>query len=150
MSNFAKVLTAALQSNHLKAEGFQKRYETFSRSHPKFSEHFHLQSSLLNKTGEPWKYDLIIGIGFPDIPAKQKGQLAGTHASKRFLTVETNLLETDAKNPQKLTEEAKRLSEIILEQSTYFQRRYETLRHSYDRGISHQGFPADPEIDSES
>jgi hypothetical protein len=145
MSNFAKPLTAALQANHLKSLGFQKRYETFSRSHPAFSEHFQIQSSLLNRSGEPWKYDLILGIGFHAIPAKQKGQLAGTHASKRLLTVETSLLENDSKE---LTAEAAKLAEIILEQSAYLQRRHEILRSSYDRNQLKEGFPTDPEIDS--
>jgi hypothetical protein len=142
-----KTFTAALQSSHLKAQGFQKRYETFSKSHAKFSEHYHLQSSLLNKTGDPWKYELIIGLGFHDIPSKQKGQLAGTHASKRAATIETVLSDHSNNDPQKLKAEVDRVSEIIFKQSEYFQRRYETLRHSYDRGISHEGFPADPEND---
>ena len=142
MSNFAKSFTAALQGNHLKAAGFLKRYETFSRSHAKFSEHFHIQSSLLNKAGDPWKYDLIIGIGFQNIPAKQKGQLAGTHASKRLLTIETSLVEND---PKQIALEAARLAAIIFEQSEYFQSRHEALKHSYDRNLLHEGFPVDPE-----
>jgi hypothetical protein len=140
-----KTFTAALQSSHLKALGFQKRYETFTRSHAKFSEHYHLQSSLLNKTDDPWKYELIIGIGFPEIPSKQKGQLAGTHASKRAAIIETVLSDQSNSDAEKLKAEVDRLAEIILKQSEYFQRRHEVLRHSYDRGISHQGFPADPE-----
>jgi hypothetical protein len=148
MSSLIKIFSSHLQSAHLKSHGFQKRYETFSRIHPKFSEHFHLHPATSNSPGSPWKFHLIVGIGFPDIPSKQKGQLAGTHASKTHLTIETTLRYPDDNDSGKLRAETARLAEIILEQSAYLQRRHETLRHSYDRGISHNGFPADPAFDS--
>jgi hypothetical protein len=145
MSGLLKAFTNALQSGHLKEQGFQKRYETFSRQHPKFSEYYHIQPT--NRAGDTWSFHLIVGIGFSDIPSKQKGQLAGCHASKRYLTVETTLLTSSDTDLETLREEAARVAGIILAQSEYLLSRYPILRHSYDRAILHEGFPADPETD---
>ncbi|HVJ45808.1 MAG TPA: hypothetical protein VM511_05435 [Luteolibacter sp.] len=140
MSNHLKKLTTALQKDHLKTIGFEKRYETFSRSHPKFSEHFHLSSSPLNRAGEPWKYELTIGVGFHDIPSKQKGQLAGTHISHRVATIETTLGGSDETDPAILRNETTRLASIVQERSEHLRNHYDTLRQSYDRGAVDPGF----------
>lgn len=147
MSGVLKNFAGVLQSGHLKDQGFQKRYETFSRQHPAFSEHYHIQPASWNRDGEPWSFHLVVGIGFSGIPSKQKGQLAGCHASKRHLTVETSLVNPADPDPEKLRHEAARAAGIILAHSEYLQSRHQILRHSYDRGILHQGFPADPEMD---
>jgi hypothetical protein len=147
MSGILKSFASLLQGNHLKALGFEKRYETFSRRHPEFSEHYHLQPASWNRDGEPWSFHLVIGIGFNAIPARQKGQLAGCHASKRDQTIGTILINGSTSDPQHLGEEVARVAEIILARSEYLQRRHGTLRQSYDRGILHEGFPADPEFD---
>lgn len=148
MSGILKAFTNVLQSGHLKEQGFQKRYETFSRQHPKFSEHYHIQPASWNRAGEKWSFHLVAGIGFSDIPSKQKGQLAGCHASKRHLTVETSLVNSGDMDQETLRHEAARVAEIILAHSEYLQNRYSILRHSYDRGLLHEGFPVDPEMDS--
>jgi hypothetical protein len=148
MSGILKTFTTTLQSNHLKGQGFQKRYETFSRQHPEFSEHYHIQPASWNRAGDKWTFHLIIGIGFNSIPSRQKGQLAGCHASKRHTTIETTLINPGESDPEKFRQEAARVADIILARSDYFQSRYKILRHSYDRGILRQGFPADPEFDA--
>jgi hypothetical protein len=147
MSGILKNFAGLLQSGHLRDLGFQKRYETFSRRHPDFSEHYHLQPTSWNRDGEPWSFHLVIGIGFNNIPSKQKGQLAGCHASKRDQTIETTLINGAGSDAQKLADEVARVAGIILARSEYLRSRYPILRHSYDRGILHQGFPADPESD---
>ena len=147
MSGILKNFAGLLQSGHLKDLGFQKRYETFSRRHPEFSEHYHLQPTSWNRDGEPWSFHLVIGIGFNNIPSKQKGQLAGCHASKRDQTIETTLINGASTDPQQLAQEAARVAGIILARSEYLRSRYHTLRHSYDRGMLRDGFPADPEFD---
>lgn len=145
--SIAKTFTAALQASHLKAAGFQKRYETFSKVNPAYSEHYHIEAAGGNRSGEPWSYHLVIGIGFNAIPSKHKGQLAGTHASKRLLTIETTLLNPADTDTEKLRFETGRLAAIIAEQSDYFKNRHEILRRSFDRGLFHHDFPADPETD---
>lgn len=148
MSGILKTFTTTLQSDHLKGKGFQKRYETFSRQHPEFSEHYHIQPASWNRAGDPWAFHLVVGIGFTAIPSKQKGQLAGCHASKRHLTVETALINSPDSDPEKLCQEVARVAEIILACSGYFQNRHKVLRHSYDRGLLDDGFPADPGLDT--
>ena len=147
MSGILKNFTGLLQSGHLKGLGFQKRYETFSRQHPEFSEHYLIQPTALNRDGGPWSFHLVTGIGFNNIPSKQKGQLARCHASMRDQTIETTLINGVPPDPQNLPKEVARAAEVILARSEYLRSRYQTLRHSYDRGILHDGFPADPEID---
>jgi len=145
MSGILKILTTTLQSDHLKSQGFQKRYETFSRQHSEFSEHYHIQPASWNRAGDPWTFHLVVGIGFTGIPSKQKGQLAGCHASKRHLTLETTLTNSSDSDPEKLRQEAARVAGIILTCSGYLQSRYKVLRHSYDRGLLDDGFPSDPD-----
>lgn len=147
MSGILKTFVTKLQSDHLKGQSFQKRYETFSRRHPEFSEHYHIQPSSWNRAGEKWSFHLVIGIGFSDIPSKQKGQLAGCHASKRHLTIETSLINSVDANRETLRHEVAHVAEIILAHSDYLQNRHQILRQSYDRGILREGFPADPETD---
>lgn len=148
MSGILKNFANALQSSHLKAHGFQKRYETFSRQHAAYSEHYHLQPASWNRDGEKWSFHLILGIGFTGIPSKQKGQLAGCHASKRHTTVDTILINPKENDPEKIQKEVARVAEIILGCSEYLKKRHQVLRHSYDRGILDDGFPADPEQDT--
>ena len=145
MSGMLKTFATKLQSDHLKGQGFQKRYETFSRQHPEFSEHYHIQPASWNRAGEKWSFHLIIGIGFTSIPSRLKGQLAGCHASKRHTTVETTLVNSGGSDPEKLCQETARVAGVILALSDYFQSRHKVLRHSYDRGYLEEGFPVDPD-----
>lgn len=147
MSGILKTFAERLQSAHLKGHGFQKRYETFSLQHPEYSEHYHIQPASWNRDGEPWSFHLILGIGFASIPSKQKGNLAGCHVSKRHTTVDTILINPKENDAEKIQQEAARVAEIILACSEYLKRRHKALRHSYDRGVLREGFPADPELD---
>ena len=148
MSGILKPFAHTLQAAHLKGHGFQKRYETFSRQHPDYSEHYHIQPASWNRAGEPWSFHLVLGIGFTGIPSKQKGALAGCHASKRHATVQTTLINPGNADPEKIQQEAARVAEIILACSDYLRSRHQVLRQSYDRGILHEGFPADPDNDA--
>ena len=145
MSGILKTFTGLLQSDHLKALSFQKRYETFSRQHPEFSEHYHIQPASWNRDGEPWSFHLVIGIGFNAIPSRQKGQLAGCHASKRDQTIATTLINGISSDREKLKQEAARVAGIILSRSGYLLDRHRELRNSFDRGHLMDGFPVDPD-----
>jgi hypothetical protein len=89
MQPIVREFFARLHNSHLKARGYRKQRNTFSRERAGFTERVQFQGSSWNSRGdESWLFHVNFGVQFHGLPPRsQDRDLPGTHCWARIESI---------------------------------------------------------------
>ena len=118
--------------------GFKRQGGRFSRVRDGYTEHFQIQGSQWNRSGEPWQFYFEVAVQFEDVPVRpnSEGLWAHAHAVGRVDEIASSAPERFEVTEESACAIAAQLADIVTEVSPLLPRELPDLKARAERGLS--------------
>lgn len=118
--------------------GFKRRRGRFSCIRDGYTEHYQIQGSQWNSSGEPWRFYFEVAVQFDDVPVQpnSKGLWAHAHAIGRVGEIASSAPERFEITEETLSAMAAQLAGIVTEVTPLLAGELRALKARAERGLS--------------
>jgi hypothetical protein len=118
--------------------GFKRQRGRFSRVRDGYTEHFQIQGSQWNRSGEPWRFYFEVAVQFDDVPVRpnSKGLWAHAHAVGRVDEIASSAPESFEVTEESACAVAAQLAGIVTEVIPLLPKELPDLRVRAELGLS--------------